>query len=46
LRGQKQGLVPLGHVRQIDAMLNLPAMHAIGFACLGLIVGLAALWSP
>jgi hypothetical protein len=39
-------LVPLGHLHQIDAMLDTGLVHAIGFACLGLIVGLAALWSP
>jgi hypothetical protein len=39
-------LVPLGHLRQFDKMLNVDPVHEIGFACLGLLVGLAALWSP
>lgn len=38
--------MPLGHVYQIDAMLGISAIHEIGFECLGLVVGLAALWSP
>jgi hypothetical protein len=38
--------VPLGHLRPIDAMLTVSAVNEIGFGCLGLTVGLAALWSP
>lgn len=39
-------LVPVGHLHQFDKMLNVGPVHEIGFACLGLLVGLAALWSP
>jgi hypothetical protein len=46
VRRQEHGLVPLGHLRQVDPMLNINAIHEGGFACLGLAVGLAALWSP
>lgn len=38
-------LVPVGHLPQIDGML-MNVIHDAGFACLGLIVGLVALWSP
>jgi hypothetical protein len=38
--------VPLSHLHPIDAMLSTDAIHQVGFACLGLTAGLAALWSP
>jgi hypothetical protein len=38
--------VPFGHLRPIASMLTIDAIHDIGFACLGLTAGLAALWSP
>jgi hypothetical protein len=39
-------LVPVGHLHQVDAMLTVAPVHEIGFGCLGLVAGLAALWSP
>jgi hypothetical protein len=38
--------VPVGHLYQVDEMLTIGPVHQAGFACLGLVTGLAALWSP
>lgn len=42
---EDKGLVPRDHVLS-RSLLMIHVAHAVGFGCLGLIVGLVALWSP
>jgi hypothetical protein len=42
---KNNGLVPRDHVLS-RSLLMIHGAHAVGFTCLGLIVGLVALWSP